>query len=188
MRGKAPSMTSGDARSAVSRARRGAVFCSCSGTIVQGGTESVSSGGTASATVISSGTLEIASGGSTDTGAVTFSSGGTLLLDDAVHFGGLVAGFNVPADRLDLLNISYISGTTTSSWTQLTSGANASGTLQISDGTSGTTADITLLGQYTAGNFHLSSDGLGGTLVIDPPATTAASDTIINAAGLKQHA
>jgi hypothetical protein len=67
------------------------------------------------------------------TGPVAFSGGGTLLLDDAVHFGGLVAGFNVPADLLD---IAYISGTTTSSWTQPTSGANASGTLQIREAAS----------------------------------------------------
>jgi autotransporter passenger strand-loop-strand repeat protein len=140
-----------------------------SGTILDGGYEYVFSGGTASGTIISAGTFEIASGGSTGTGAVTFSGGGTLLLDDAVHFGGLVVGFNVPADRIDLLNIAYIPGTTTSSWTQLTSGVNASGTLQISDGTSGTTADITLLGQYVAANFNVTGDGLGGTLVTDPP-------------------
>jgi autotransporter passenger strand-loop-strand repeat protein len=148
-----------------------------SGTIINGGYEYVFSGGTASGTVISAGTFEIASGGSTGTGAVTFSGGGTLLLDDAVHFGGLVAGFNVPADHLDLVNIAYISGTTTSSWTQLTSGSTASGTLSISDGTPGTTANITLLGQYTAGNFHVTGDGAGGTLVTDPPvASVAAND------------
>ena len=88
-----------------------------------------------------------------------------------MHFGGLVAGFNVPADKLDLANIAYISGSTTSSWTQLTSGANASGTLSISDGTSATTANITLLGQYVAANFSLTTDGHGGTLVTDPPVT-----------------
>jgi large repetitive protein len=97
------------------------------------------------------------------------------VLDRSLHGGVL-------ADMLDLHNIAYISGTTTSSWTQLTSGANASGTLQISDGTSATTADITLLGQYAAGNFHLPSDGLGGTLVIDPPAATATSEPLTGAA------
>jgi autotransporter passenger strand-loop-strand repeat protein len=159
-----------------------------SGTIIKGGYEYVFAGGTASATIISAGTFEIASGGSTGTGPITFSGGGTLLLDDAVHFGGLVAGFNVPADRLDLLNIAYISGTTTSSWTQLTSGANASGTLTITDGTSGTTANITLLGQYAAGNFHVTSDGLGGTLVTDPPVATAMIEPPTTAVGWNQHA
>jgi len=122
----------------------------------------------------------VASGGSA--GLVTFSSGGTLLLDDAVQFGGLVAGFNVPADKLDLLDIAFISGTTTSSWTQLTSGTTGSGTLKISDGTSGTTANITLIGQYVAADFHLTSDGMGGTLVTDPPltATDANPITLVN--------
>jgi len=102
-----------------------------SGTVISSGTLKIASG-TASGTVISSGTLKIASGGSAN--LVTFSGGGTLLVDDAVQFGGLVAGFNVPADKLDPLDIPFISGTTTSNWTQLTSGANASGTLTISDG------------------------------------------------------
>ena len=41
------------------------------------------------------------------------------------------------------------------------------GTLSVSDGTH--TAALALLGQYVAANFHLSADGHGGTLVIDPP-------------------
>jgi autotransporter passenger strand-loop-strand repeat protein len=135
-----------------------------------GSLEYVTSGGIASSAIISGGTMEIESGGSIGAGPITFatSGGGTLRLDDSVHFGGLIAGFGLP-DQLDLTDIAFISGTTTSSWTQLTSGANASGTLTISDGTSGTTASITLLGTYTSGNFHVTSDGLGGTLVLDPP-------------------
>ena len=30
------------------------------------------------------------------------------------------------------------------------------------------TANLTLLGQYTAANFYLASDGFGGTVVTDP--------------------
>jgi len=155
-----------------------------SGTTINGsGYEYVFSGGSANGTIISSGTLEVASGGTAN--VITFSSGGLLRLDDAVHFGGLVAGFNVPADHLDLRNIAYISGTTTSSWTQLTSGANASGTLSISDGTPGTTANITLLGQYTAGNFHVTTDGAGGTLVTDPPVTATDPNPLVAAFGTR---
>ena len=139
-----------------------------------GSFEYVTSGGIASGAIISGGTMEIESGGSIGAGPITFatSGGGTLRLDDAVHFGGLIAGFGLP-DQLDLTDIAFISGTTTSSWTQLTSGANASGTLTISDGTSGTTAHLTLLGNYTSGNFHVTSDALGGTLVLDPPVGSA---------------
>ena len=71
---------------------------------------------------------------------------------------------------MNLLDIPYVASgasATTSGWVQLTSGANASGTLTVSEG--GHTANITLLGQYVAGNFHIQSDGLGGTLVTDLP-------------------
>ena len=135
-----------------------------------GGVDFVGSGGVVSGATISGGTLEIASGGSTGAGAVTFatSGGGTLQLDASVSFGGLVAGFGLP-DNLDLRDIAYISGTTTSSFVE--AGNNLSGTLTVS--TSGTTANITLLGQYVAAQFHLTSDGHGGTLVTDPPLAVA---------------
>jgi autotransporter passenger strand-loop-strand repeat protein len=139
-----------------------------SGTILRGGYEYVASGGLASATVISAGTLDIASGGTTGTGAVTFSGGGMLRLENSVHFGGLVAGFGVP-DSMDLADINFISSTS-ASWMQLTSGSTASGTLIVTDGTH--TAQITLLGQYAAGNFHIQNDGAGGTLVTDPPVSS----------------
>jgi hypothetical protein len=105
-------------------------------------------------------------------GTVTFSGGGTFKLDDSVHYGGTVAGFGVP-DQLDLADIPFISGTTTVSWNQLTSGSTASGTLTVTDGTLATTANITLLGQYVAGNFHIGNDGAGGTLVTDPPVSSS---------------
>jgi autotransporter passenger strand-loop-strand repeat protein len=143
------------------------------------GFEVVSSGGTASSAIISGGTLEIMSGGSTGSGAVTFavSGGGILQLDDSVHFGGLVAGFGKP-DFLDLRDIAFTSATTLS-WTQVTSGASASGTLTVSGG--GDVANITLLGQYVVGQFTSASDGHGGMLVGDPPVgaqTEVASNTL----------
>jgi hypothetical protein len=52
---------------------------------------------------------------------------------------------------------------------QLASGANAGGTLAVSSGAAVET--LTLLGQYTAANFSATSDGFGGTLVTDPPAS-----------------
>jgi hypothetical protein len=39
--------------------------------------------------------------------------------------------------------------------------------LTVSDG--GRTASIALLGNYSLGNFTVSSDGHGGTTVVDPP-------------------
>jgi autotransporter passenger strand-loop-strand repeat protein len=143
------------------------VLGTANGTVLStGGIEYVLAGGTASGITISGGYADVLSGGIVS-GTVTFVSGGELVLHDSVAFGGLVAGFAVP-DSLDLVDIPYVSGTTTLSWTQLTSGANASGTLTVSEG--GHTANITLLGQYMAANFAIQSDGQGGTLVTDPPA------------------
>jgi len=114
----------------------------------------------------------MASGGSTSSAAVTFAprGGGTLRLDASMSFAGLVVGFGQP-DSLDLRDIPYISrATTTLSFVEASN--NLSVTLTVT--TSGSTANITLLGQYIAGPFHLTSDGRGGTLITDPPLTVAA--------------
>jgi autotransporter passenger strand-loop-strand repeat protein len=149
-----------------------------SGTAVDiGGREIVSSGGTASATTISGGTLEVMSGGSTGAGAVTFatSGGGILQLDSSLTFkSGLVAGFGKP-DRLDFRDIAFTSGVTHATWTQ---NSTSSGTLRVTDGTH--TATITLLGQYVAGNFHVSSDKHGGTFVTDPPVSASQNVALVN--------
>ncbi len=134
-----------------------------SGTIVDsGGAERVYSGGIASATTISGGLVEVLSGGSVGAAAITFGSGGELQLDASISFGGKIGGFTIP-DKLDLRDISFVSGTTTESFTQ----ATGSGTLNVTDGIH--TAHLTLLGTYVTGQFHLTSDGFGGTLVTDPP-------------------
>ncbi|WP_291736527.1 hypothetical protein, partial [Bradyrhizobium sp.] len=49
------------------------------------------------------------------------------------------------------------------------SGNTTRGTLTVTDGT--VTASVALLGNYMASTFTASSDGHGGTLVVDPPAT-----------------
>jgi hypothetical protein len=48
-------------------------------------------------------------------------------------------------------------------------GSNLSGTLTVTDGVN--TANITLLGQYTASQFTSASDGHGGIVIGDPTAT-----------------
>jgi autotransporter passenger strand-loop-strand repeat protein len=141
--------------------------------VMAGGEENVDSGGTASGTTLSGGFMDVRSGGSIGAGGVTFASGGTLQLDDSVHLGGLVAGFGVPS-LLDLHDIAFISGTTTVNFVEAPS--NTSGTLTVGNGTSATTAHITLLGNYMAGNFHIQMEGGGGTLVMDP-SVLAPTDT-----------
>jgi hypothetical protein len=58
---------------------------------------------------------------------------------------------------------------------QLASGANAGGTPTVSSGAAVET--LTLLRQYTAANFSATSDGFGGTLVTDPPASSSVIQT-----------
>ncbi|HZY52316.1 MAG TPA: hypothetical protein VFE73_03700, partial [Reyranella sp.] len=90
------------------------------------------------------------------------SNGGTLQLDISVNFNGVISGFGVPGD-LDLRDISFAS----SGFSLGYSGDTSSGILTVTDGTN--TAQIHLLGQYVAGNFHAQADGNGGTLITDPP-------------------
>ncbi len=96
--------------------------------------------------------------------AVAFqSSTGTLKLDNSASFSGTVAGMT-GSDAIDFANISF-----TNVHTPTFSGNSTSGTLTVTDGT--VTASIALLGNYMASTFTTSSDGHGGTLVVDPPAT-----------------
>jgi trimeric autotransporter adhesin len=86
-------------------------------------------------------------------------------------FSGTIAGFASPAgvnEAIDLRDIVFTSATTV----KFTEAANnTSGTLTVTDGAH--TANLTLLGQYSAANFSLSSDGNGGTLIKDPVGSAA---------------
>jgi hypothetical protein len=119
------------------------------------------------ATIEAGATLELTGA---DSASVTFNgSTGTLILDHSSAFTAEIfkfAGNGNPSssDQIDLRDINFVSGTTTESFTGTASG----GTLTISDGHE--TASILLSGNYTQSTFELSSDGHGGTIVIDPPA------------------
>ena len=104
-------------------------------------------------------TLELAS---TYPGTVTFASTtGTLKLDNSANFAGTVAGMT-GSDTLDLADINFATIGTPSF-----SGTSTGGTLTVTDGNH--TANIALLGNYIAATFTVSSDGHGGTFVVDPP-------------------
>jgi autotransporter passenger strand-loop-strand repeat protein len=137
--------------------------------IDSGGSVIVAAGGSVDGITISGGTLELASGASVGSEDLTFAgSGGDLVLNNA--FDGLVAGFG-PSDGIDVVDVPYVATgltKTTVRWTQTTSGADASGTLAVTE--HGHTADITLLGQYATADFHVQSGGFGGTLVTESPA------------------
>jgi hypothetical protein len=121
---------------------------------------------TQAATIAAGATLELTGA---DSGSITFNgSTGKLILDHSMSFTGKI--FNLTgdgnpsnSDQIDLRDIAYGPNTT---YTYV--GNTAGGTLTVSDGQNHT-AHLSLVGNYTNSTFTLSSDGNGGTLVIDPP-------------------
>jgi hypothetical protein len=109
-------------------------------------------------------TLELASPYS---GTLSFAGAtGTLKIDNSSSFSGTIAGQLAIGDVIDLADITAGAGAKISY-----SGNNSPGTLTVSDGTH--TASIALLGNYSVANFTASSDGHGGTSVVDPPVLPA---------------
>ena len=127
------------------------------------------------AAVTGAGSVKIGGGvadfGSTFSENVTFTSTtGVLELSHSQTYAGQVTGLSkTGTSSLDLLDIAFAVGTTKSSF----NGNATSGVFTITDGTH--TAHITLMGDYTAATFTTSSDGHGGTTVVDPPAAGTAS-------------
>jgi hypothetical protein len=97
---------------------------------------------------------------------VTFASGstGTLELGDSKGYTtGSITGFSkTGTNALDLLDIPFVSGTTTATY----SGTTTSGVLTVKDGAN--VATIHLTGNYTTSTFTVSSSSAGGTKVVDP--------------------
>jgi hypothetical protein len=131
---------------------------------------------TVQGTVTGAGVIHIASGAAdfTSTTAalaenVTFTgTTGVLELANSQHFTGTVSGFSkTGTTSLDLRDITYVLGTTKESY----SGNTTSGILTVTSGAE--VANITLEGNYTTSTFTLSSDGSGGTTVVDPTAPAA---------------
>jgi hypothetical protein len=122
-----------------------------------------------STTIAAGATVEIPSAYS---GVITFGgSTGTLQLDNSSNFSGTVGGL-AGQDTLDLIDINLATVQTPTY-----SGTSSGGTLTVKDGSH--TANIALLGNYLASTFVTSSDGHGGTSVVDPPATFASQNTLL---------
>lgn len=103
-----------------------------------------------------------------DRQTVAFSAGKErLILGDASSFDGRLSSFGA-SDQLELLD--FDRSTTTLSFSEKKNGTQ--GTLTITDATHH--ADVVLLGQYVAAGFHVSSAGMGGTMVTySPPPDTS---------------
>ncbi|WP_426614776.1 beta strand repeat-containing protein [Bradyrhizobium sp. McL0616] len=131
----------------------GVIALSGSGTII--GTKSLAIGNWAS--------VELAGAYS---GTIGFAGAtGTLVIDQSTKFSGTLSGQLTTTDFIDLRDITAGASATVSY-----TGNNSPGTLSVSDGTN--TATIALSGNYSLGNFIVSSDGKGGTMLVDPPFST----------------
>jgi len=118
--------------------------------------------------------LEVVRGGG-DAYVAFDSSGGRLEADGTGALSVSVAGFASPIgvfEAIDFASVGFIPGVTKVSFTE--AGTNTSGTLSVTNGTQ--TANLTLLGFYSTGNFQITNDGFGGTLVTDPPLVGSASN------------
>jgi hypothetical protein len=99
--------------------------------------------------------------GAASSANVTLDAGATgkIVLHDSFDFSGLVSGFNGD-DHLDLLDVAFGAGTSVS---YLANQEGNGGTLTVSDGAH--TANISLLGQYSADGFTAAADDTFGTLL-----------------------
>jgi autotransporter-associated beta strand protein len=124
------------------------------GTLTLTGTNSYTGG-----TTIAVGALELGSGASI-LGDVTFAgNAGTLQLDNSATFAGTVAGM-AGQDTIDFTDIDPRTVQAARYF-----GDASGGTLSVTDGAH--TADVALLGNYLASTFVTSSDGHGGTNIVE---------------------
>ncbi len=137
-----------------------------------GGREVVLAGGSISGGLTLSGGAAVISGAMAAGQTVRFvGAGGVLELANLPAFGAAISGLTLPSQKLDLDGFVYHSATETAVWTQ----SGTSGTLTVSDGAKIATLD--LIGSYATSDFQLSSDGHGGTFVVDPPLTISSGVT-----------
>ncbi len=113
--------------------------------------------------------------------AVVFDGKGTLELAHSQAYTGRITGFSLTGGTaLDLTDIGYTKGVTTA--TLVENGIKTAGVLTVTDGTH--TAKITLAGNFSNSTFTTSSDGHGGTKVVDPPAGASAAGVARFVAGV----
>jgi hypothetical protein len=127
------------------------------------GTQGVHAGGVVTDTTIGSGGTTLALAGASVHNVTFAGADATLTLERASDFSGSISGWQ-DGNHLDLSNIAFGEDTTTAAY--VANGDGAGGRLVVSDGAH--TVSLAMLGQYTAADFALSSDGHGGTVISDP--------------------
>ena len=113
--------------------------------------------GNGTAIIDGAGTLDFESSSAANV-AFGSSAAGTLKLGDSFHFKGTISGFD-SSDRIDLVNVDF--GRTSIRYHE--NAAGTGGTLTISDGAQ--TAELSLLGHYSADNFSVVTDQAKGISV-----------------------
>ncbi|MCP3402166.1 hypothetical protein [Bradyrhizobium sp. CCGB20] len=154
------------------------VYGSATGTTVLAGTQYVQSGGSADVTTIGSGALAFVHSGGTIDDVIFAGPNASLVLAQASGFTGTISGWQYH-DSIDLGDIQFSDGVTSFAYAQ--NSGNTGGTLTVSDGTHA--ASLSLLGQYSAADFALSSDGHGGTVISDPTVANGQQQTLVASLG-----
>ena len=138
-------------------------FVNNTGTIAANGGDLVINAGAGGVgkLAVDGGTLEVVTAGMAE--SVMFGSGGgTLQLDASQSFTGRVSGFSASGTTtIDLRDIAFVSP---SEATFVEDGAGTAGVLTVT--ASGSTSEITLVGDYSGDTFVASSDGSSGTNVV----------------------
>ncbi len=137
-------------------------FASAGGASLSSSSGSTGSEGSGLVEVSSGGTAEIS--GASGSTVVFDGSSGTLELEDAPGFTGRVVGLS-GSDTIDLADIAF-----NASMQATFVGTTSGGTLTVTNGAE--TAEIELAGDYLSSTWSVSSDGHGGTNVVDPTTST----------------
>ena len=134
--------------------------------------------GNGSATIDNGGTISFAFSLTGITQSIAFANNGTAnatlvfgasaTANPSLIYDGTISGFSTTKDRIDFTGLSFKSDTTPTK--QLVNGNTV---LTVTEGAD--SASVTLAGNEMAAHFIVSQDSGTGTLIVDPPATLAAT-------------
>ena len=165
----------------------GTLIASGPGSLVEIVSGAVVSGG---AVKIGNGIVDVFSGGTANVAFLSTGSGGLEIADalgSTSVFTGVVSGFGGAnhanhAQFVDLVGVAFNSGQIASSYTS----AGGSGALTVSSGGQ-VVAVVEFVGNYSAGNFHITAGVSGSVKITDPGVVNGGSVEVGNAQAFPQH-